>query len=190
MCQQCTIGGVAPLRYRYRVERDRSVPAHADIKLVRYEQPRGVLGRLTGNHRGGLVIFHRKFRTMRELDKLEAYASRLEQVAQHAEDGTFGCFVETESRDGKVSITLYERWFDGDRLHCEELASRKFDPDDEHALVASAEFRGELEEWAERQNETREAAYLDAATDDAVRIERATERTAAADDLAGILARD
>ena len=183
---------MAPPRYRYcyRVERDLGVPARADIRLVRYEQPRGVLGRLARNHRDGVVIFHRKFRTMRELDKLEAYAGRLEQVAQHAESGTFGCFAETESRDGKVSITLYERWFDGDRLHCEELASREFDPGDEDALVASAEFRGELEEWSERQNEAREASYLDAATDDAVRHERATERAAAADDLAAILARD
>jgi hypothetical protein len=178
---------VAPQRFHYRVERDLSVPMRTDVKLVRFEQRHGHRGR---DHGDGVVLFHRIFKSRLELDKLEAYAGRLRQVARHAEAGTFGCFVETQARDGEVTIALYERWFDGDRLHCEELASRRFDPDDDDALTSSAEFRGELEDWAEHQNDVREAAYLDAAIDDAASHERATEHVAAAKDLAAILARD
>jgi hypothetical protein len=59
---------------------------------------------------------------MLELDRLEGYATVLERIARHAGDGTFGRFVETDSDAGDVRITLYERWFDGDGIHCEELA--------------------------------------------------------------------
>jgi hypothetical protein len=134
-------------------------------------------------------MFHRNFRPIGELNELEAYASMLGRVAQHASEGTFGCFVETESRGGDVEVTLYERWFGGGRLHCDELARHTFDASDEGSLVESAEFRAEIERWAEEQNERREALYLDAASDDELRTEQAAERAAAAQALAGILAR-
>jgi hypothetical protein len=162
---------------------------YTDVKLVRYPPSHGLLGRLSHRRDSGLVLFHRAFKPRTELDQLERYASELEQVARHGNDGSLGCFVETESHDGVVEITLYERWFDGQRLRCEQLANREFDPEREDALVASAEFRGQLETWAEDRNAERETSYLDAAADDSARIARATEHRQAADELAGILAR-
>jgi hypothetical protein len=173
--------------YEYRVDRELGGPAYADIRLVRCEVKRGHFG--SHHDVNPTVLFHHAFKPMLELDRLQGYAALLERVAQHANDGTFGCFVETDSTGGDVTIALYERWFDGTKLHCEELARREFDASDESALVAGAEFRGELEQWAEDQNAAREASYLDAAADDRERIERATERASAAGGLAKILAR-
>jgi hypothetical protein len=134
-------------------------------------------------------MFHRNFKPIGELNELERYASMLDRVAQHASDGTFGCFVETASRGGDVEVTLYERWFGDGRLHCDQLAQRTFDASDTGSLIASAEFRAEIERWAEEQNARREAVYLDAASDEELRAEQAAERAAAANELAGILAR-
>jgi hypothetical protein len=180
----------AARQYEYYVERELGGRAYADIRLVRRAARRGSRGRL-GSHddRDGTVLFHRSFKPMLELDRLQGYASLLERVAQHANEGTLGCFVETDSRGGEVRITLYERWFDGAKLHCEELASRLFDASDESALVESAEFRGELEQWAEDQNAAREESYLGAAADEQARTERVTEQAAAAAELAKILSR-
>lgn len=179
--------GAVAKGYEYRVERDVDGPGRADIKLVRYEVRRGLLGPRHVKH--DIVLFHRVFKPLLEPGRLEGYASVLQQVAEHASEGTFGCFVATQSRDGDVEIKLYERWFDGVKLHCDELASGTFDASDDSTLVASAEFRGELEQWAEDQNAAREQSYLDAADDDRERTERATERASAADGLAAILAR-
>jgi hypothetical protein len=173
--------------YEYRVERDVDGPGRADIKLVRYELRHRLLGARHGKH--GIVLFHRVFKPLLEPGLLEGYASVLQQLAEHVGKGTFGCFVATQSREGNVEIKLYERWFDGLKLHCDELASRTFDASDDGALVASAEFRGELEQWTEDQNAAREQIYMDAAADDLARTERAIERASAADGLAAILAR-
>jgi hypothetical protein len=176
--------------YRYSVERDLRGPGYADVALIRRAAPRGLLGRLTRRQDDAVVVFHRAVKPRVELAELEAYASQLERVAQHANDGTLGCFVETISRAGTVWITLYERWFDGHHLVCEQLAQHGFDPTDEATLVASAEFMVELEAWAEERNEEREASYLDAGGEDDAGTARAIDQTAAADELARILQRE
>ena len=136
-----------------------------------------------------VVLFHRTFTPRLELDELERYAEQLERVARHGNDGTLGCFVHTRTRDSLVDVTLYERWFDGRQLQCDELASRTFDPHDDGTLVASAEFVAELEAWAEERNGARDASYLEASVEDAVRDERALQQASAAHELAQILAR-
>ena len=181
--------GGSELGYRYSVERELVRPGFLDVALVRREVHRGALQKLRHrNSDGGTVVFHRTFREMLELAKLGTYAAVLDQVAVHANAGTLCCFVETKSEHAAVEVTLYERWFDGQRLRCDELAHRVFDPGDESALVASAEFVAELEAWAERRNEEREAAYIDASADDAARTQQATEQQSAAEELARILA--
>lgn len=37
---------------------------------------------------------------------------------------TLRCFVVTRRQGEEIAITLYERWFDGNRLHCDELDAR------------------------------------------------------------------
>jgi hypothetical protein len=175
--------------YRYTVERDVWGPGRAEVSLVRRQVRHGLLARLHGGQGSGddLVMFRRTFRPGFELAELDHYIAELEQVAGHANGGTFGCFVDTRSRDGVVEITLYERWFDGRKLCCDELARREFDAEDEQALVASAEFVAELQDWAERRNDEREAGYRTESVEDDARRERATERASAADELAQIL---
>jgi hypothetical protein len=134
------------------------------------------------------MLFHRTFRPLLELFALETYAGQLARVALHANDGTFGCFVAIDSRVGMLQIWLYERWFDGQRLHVDELAKRVFDPSDDGTLVRSAEFLAELGDSAERRNEEREAAYLAASAEDASRTQHAIERERVAEELARILA--
>jgi hypothetical protein len=148
-----------------------------------------MVGQLLHKQRSDAVVLaHRTFRPMFELAEMEAYAAQLERAAAHANEGTFGCFVDAGQRDdGIVRVTLYERWFDGQRLRCEELASRDFDATEPDALRSSAEFLTELQAWAEERNEQREARYREAAADDRDRVERATERDDAARELAQIL---
>lgn len=179
--------GDAANPYEYAVERDPGSADGPEIRLVRYGRRRGLFGlRRDGR---GTVMFHRTFRPIGELDKLSTYAALLERIAEHGNEGTFGCFVEAETEGGNVEVTLYERWFDGTRLHCDQLAQRTFDASDEETLVQGAEFRAEIEKWAEDQNAKREASYMSAASDQEIRTEQAAERAAAANDLAAILAR-
>lgn len=175
--------------YEYRVDRDIWGPSRAEIKLIRRTVSRGLLKHRHQRGRDEVVLFHRTFKPRLQLDELERFAQELDRVAKHGNEDTLGCFVDTRTRDGVVGITLYERWFDGRRLICDELASCTFDPEDETALVASAEFVVELENWAERRNDEREAAYLEQSVEDAARDERAVERASAASELASILAK-
>jgi hypothetical protein len=177
-------------RYQYRVVRDIGGPSYADVALVRFPAPHGVLEHLLHReHRDALVLAHRTFRPMFELTEMEAYATQLERAAKHGNEGTLGCFVDTDQRDGGVvRVALYERWFDGRRLQCERLATRDFDAADPDALVASSEFLTELQAWASDRNDERETAYIEAAVQDSDRAERATEREDAARQLAEILA--
>jgi hypothetical protein len=173
--------------YSYEVERDVRGPGDVEVALVRRESRRGPLG--IGRRLGEpVVLFRRQFEPMLQLSRLETYAAQLERVAAHARDGTLGCFITTVTRDGFVGVTLYERWFDGDRLHCDVLAERSFDSEDDGTLVASAEFVAALDDWAERRNDERERIYLDASIEDDARLERAADRSAAAAELAAILA--
>ena len=107
-----------------------------------------------------MVLFRRMFRAT-QLSAIDHYAAQLALITHHVENKTFGCFVDIDSRAGTVQIALYERWFDGDRLHCEELARDMFDSDQDGTLAASAEYLAELEDLAERRDGEREAAYID-----------------------------
>jgi hypothetical protein len=186
----------SPAGFRYRVVRDLSRPGFADIALVR-ETPggeaesHGLLARL--RHRdqedAALVLHHRVFKPMLELAAMEAYAAQLELAAEHGNDGTLGCFVQTrQTEDGTVDVTLWERWFDGSRLHCEQLAERAFDAGDDDAVVASSEFLAEIQAWAQDRNDEREAQQIDDAAQEQDRSERASERAENARQLAAILA--
>jgi hypothetical protein len=181
-------GSVA--RYHCSVVREAAGPGYVDVALIRRVEPHGVLERLRRHERrGAVVLYHRTFRPLLELAELEAYAAQLERTAEHANVGTLGCFVETEQREaGIVRVALYERWFDGRRLHCERLAGRDFDASDESAVVASSELLAELRAWAEERNEDRETSEASAAAEETARTERSSERTEAADQLARILA--
>ena len=176
--------------YHWSVVREVARPGYVDVALIRCVEPHGVLKRLRRHERrGAVVLHHRTFRPLLELAQLEAYAAQLERAAEHANEGTLGCFVETEQRDaGIVRVALYERWFDGQRLHCEQLAGRDFDASDGSAVVASSELLAELRAWAEERNEDREMSAASAAVEETARTERASERTEAADQLARILA--
>lgn len=174
--------------YRYGVERLHSRPGFVDVALVRSERRPRLAGHLQSHARHDrVVLFRRSFEVLLQWWAIETYAAQLARVAAHANEGTLGCFVETREKVGRVVITLYERWFDGDHLRCDELARRMFDPADETALVASAEFQAELQAWAEERNEAREFACLDANVADAARVERALEQRYAANELARIL---
>ena len=176
--------------YHYSVVRDLGGPGYADVALVRSSGPHGVLEHLLHKQRvDAVVLAHRTFRPMSELAAMEAYAAQLERAAMHANEGKFGCFVETEQRDdGIVRVVLYERWFDGQRLRCEQLGHRDFDATEPDAVASSAEFLTELQAWAAERNEQREVGYLEAAVQERDRIERTTERVEAARELAEILA--
>jgi hypothetical protein len=176
--------------YYYSVVRAARSPGYADIALIRRSEPHGVLDRLLHREpRDALVLHHRTFRPLLQTTELQTYAAQLERVADHANHGTLGCFVETQKQqNGLVRVALYERWFDGHRLHCEQLASREFDASDGSALIASAEFLAELRDWAEQRNEERQASELEAAAEDAGHLQRASDRREAADQLARILA--
>ena len=175
--------------YRYELERSRERPGFVDVALVRRQARHGKVRRLRHHERDdGLVLFHRAFRPLRELFALETYAGQLARVAQHANDGTFGCFVVIGTSVGLLDIRLYERWFEGERLRVDELAARVFDPSDDGTLVSGAEFVAELEDFAERRNREREATYLVASAADASCTEQAMERERVVEELARILA--
>jgi hypothetical protein len=185
----CATSGSSERRYRYDVERDYPRPGFLDVALVRREVPPGRFHRRHqhGNNEG-VVLFHRTFRPLLELAALETYAGQLARVAQHGNAGTLGGFVVIDSAGGTLQIGLYERWFDGQQLHVDELAQRTFDPGDDRTLVCSAEFLAAAGEWAERRDEEREAAYLEASAEDAARSQFAMERERKAEELAQILA--
>jgi len=176
--------------YHYSVLRDSAGPGHEDVALVRHSGgSHGGLGHLLHKQSGDAVVLaHRTFRPMSELAEMEAYAAQLERAATHANEGTFGCFVVTEQQDGGiVRVVMYERWFDGRHLRCEELQFRDFDPAEPDAVASSAEFLAELQARAADRNEQREAGYLAAAANERDQLQRATERVEAARELAEIL---
>lgn len=176
-------------QYRYELERSRERPGFVDVALVRRQARQGKVRRLRRHERDdGLVLFHRAFRPLAELFPLETYSGHLARVVQHANDGTFGCFVVIDTSVGMLDIRLYERWFDGQRLQVDELAKRVFDPSDDETLVSGAEFVAELKDFAVRRNLEREATYLAASAADASCTERAVERERVAEELARILA--
>jgi hypothetical protein len=176
--------------YHYSVVRDFGGSGYADVALVRWSEPHGMLHQLLHRSpRDAVVLHHRTFRPMLQWVEMEAYVGQLQRAAEHGNNGTFGCFVRTEQREnGIVRVSLYERWFDGRRLRCERLAQRDFDAEEEDALVASSEFLTELQGWAADRNAERETSYLDALEEQDALAQRANERAEAGKQLAQILA--
>jgi hypothetical protein len=172
--------------YRYSVVRDIWSPWHAEIALVRRRSLHGILARLRHHGRDDAVLFHRTF-THPDLGAIEGYAAELERVADYANAGKLGCFVDVRVTDGALQMTLYERWFDGSHIRCDELTKRSFDPQNGQALIESAEFLGELEYWAERRDERRNLRELEGSIEDAAREDETLNRALAAQELGQIL---
>lgn len=156
---------------------------------MRSSAPHGVLSRLIHHEQGdAVVLYHGSFRPLLELAVLEAYAAQLEQAAAHGNAGTLGCFVDISTHgDGVVRVALFERWFDGEHLRCEQLAAREFESTAERVVVDAAEFLADLRAWAETRNEEREANGRNALAAEIARSERAMDRAEAAAELASIL---
>jgi hypothetical protein len=179
---------VGAQRFSYEVQRDVWGAGRTDVSLVRQapsSHRRSLLRR--GHDEESVVLFRRTFKPLLELKELERYAAQLELVARHANNGTLGCFVDTRPHKGVVEVALYDRWFDGESLRCDELARRRYDAGDEHTLVASAEFVAELQAWAERRNEERELTYASDREKNAARERDAREAAAGAGELAAVL---
>lgn len=179
--------------FRFRVDRHIWRGKRADISLVRERHRQGILNQLTRRFSQPEVLWSRRF-TPFEADRLERYANTLELVAEHAKAGTMGCFVHTQADHGVVHVRLYERWFDGDELHCQELAHRVFEAEQEGATAASAEFVAELAAWAAKRNEQRERelsqrrlAEVEQAVTEQFEAELSHEREQSARHLARIL---
>ena len=185
--------GDRELGWRYRVDRDLWSAERVDISLVR-ERRRRWLGRLIPGRRDGSAIYARRFGPRTESEQLERYAEVLEQIARHLEEGTMGCFVDTRAVDGRVEVRLFERWFDGEKLHCEELAYSAFEATGVAALSASAEFAAELkawgikrDRWREEEEERRELGDLEHEIAVAVRREQIAAHQREAELLARIV---
>ncbi len=182
------VNGFSP-RYHYSVVRNSDGAGHMDVALVRSSAPESGLKRLRHRDAGdAVVVQHRSFRPLLELNALEAYAAQLERAAAHGNEGTLGCFVDIDKRaDGVVRVALYERWMDGSHLRCDELTVRDFDSNEDQAVASSAEFLAELQAWAEQRNSEREMGEIETRVADAVQSERALDQTEAARQLAEIL---
>ena len=134
------------------------------------------------------VLFSHSFRPLLETVAMEHYAGQLSRIAEHAQDGKFGCFIENRAEDGMVAITLYDRWFVEPDIRTEELARRVFDASDEASLVASAEFVADLRIWADQRNDDRETTLLQERDADAAGRRLSAEQEAASRELSQILA--
>lgn len=134
------------------------------------------------------VFFSRSFRPLLQTFAMEHYRAVLQRICDHAQAGEFGCFVQTRAQHGSVEIMLYERWFDGGELHTAELARRTFDAGLEGSLVTSTEFLADLQLWAERRNEQRDALIVAEQDADRQRARMTDERDAAARELSMLLA--
>jgi hypothetical protein len=136
-----------------------------------------------------VVLHHRVFRPLSELAELEAYAAQLEAAAAHAEQGRLWYFVTTRPHaDGTVEVSLFDRWFDGHHVRCEQRAHGEFDSSDDASSAASVEFAASLQAWAEQQNAAREARCRELDGDALLEAERAAQTLAGAQDLAALLA--
>ncbi|HTW13348.1 MAG TPA: hypothetical protein VME01_11425, partial [Solirubrobacteraceae bacterium] len=166
--------------YVWDVESSEEAAGHVRVALVRKRERRSSSHlRQHTEVVERTVFFARSFRPLLETVALEHYKAQLELVARYAREGQFGCFVLTQSDEASVQVTLYERTFDGNEVCTEELARQAFDASDEQSLVTSTEFLADLRIWAERQNDAREQAILEAREADDVRARLASEQAAA-----------
>jgi hypothetical protein len=177
------------LTYSYDVESTVEEHGRVAISLVRKREQHST--RHLRHHAETLertVLFSRSFRPMSESVAQQSYTARLQLIARYADEGTFGCFAETRPDGENVEVVLWERWFDEDEIHTQELARRAFNASDEQSLVTSVEFLADLRAWAERRNQEREAAYLQTRTTADDRKQLASDQEAAGQELDQILA--
>jgi hypothetical protein len=177
---------------RYEVVRTLGGKTFTDVALV-LRRPSGGRRRFGARHDPAdddlIVLHHRAFRPLSELAELEAYAAQLETAATHAARGRLWYFVTTRPHaDGIVEVALFDRWFDGRHVRCEQRAHGEFDSTDEAAAAASVEFTASLQAWAEQQNATREARCRELDGDEVLEAERAAQTATAARALAALLA--
>jgi hypothetical protein len=136
-----------------------------------------------------VVLYHRAFSPLSELAELEAYAAQLESAADHGERGDLWYFVTTRpQRSGIVEVSLFDRWFDGRHVRCEQLAHAEFDSTDETSAAASLDFAAGLQAWAEAGNDAREARCREAGGEERLEAEQAQQTDAVARELAALLA--
>jgi hypothetical protein len=177
---------------RYTVVRTLGGAGHTDVALVR-TRPAPRHRRLGLRHEPAtddtVTLHHRAFRPLSELADLEAYAAQLQAAAGYAERGQLWCFVTTKARaDGVVEVSLFDRWFDGRHVRCEQRAHREFDSSEEDSATEAVDFTAGLQAWAEQQNDAREARCRERSGDEIVDAEQAAQTTAGAADLAALLA--
>ncbi|HEX3875225.1 MAG TPA: hypothetical protein VHW26_13815 [Solirubrobacteraceae bacterium] len=178
---------------RYEVVRTLGGAGYTDVALVVTRSAAGHHRHLGRRHDPAgddtIVLYHRAFRPLSELVELEAYAAQLESAAKHAARGHLWCFVTTAAhRDGTVEVSLFDRWFDGRQVRCEQRASREFDSTDEASAAAALDFTAGLQAWAEQHNDAREAGCRERGGDELLEAERSEQTAAGARDLAALLA--
>jgi hypothetical protein len=169
----------------YHVTRCSNGPGRVRIALMR----RAPLGDTGASHteESRVVLTQRTFDTRVELFALESYAAVLERAAEHGNRGTLGCFVHVEViLPGTVRVTLYERWFHGKYLLCEQLAGREFDARRDDARAESVAYLHELRGQAAQRNHARGAAAEHGA-EDATTARWPSDSTPAAEQLAQLL---
>jgi hypothetical protein len=180
--------GYAP---RYEVRRTLGGKGFTDVALVLTRSP-AARRRFAAHHHtedDTVVLHHHVFRPLSELAELEAYAAQLETAARHAEQGRLWYFLTTRPHaDGTVEVSLFDRWFDGRHLRCEQRAHSEFDSSDEASAAASVEFTASLQAWAEQQNAAREARCRELDGGEQLEAERAAETRDAGRELADLLA--
>jgi hypothetical protein len=167
----------------YRVTRGSDGPGLLRIALVRRAPLRD--DGINTSAPQEIVLAQRTFKPGVDLFALEAYAAQLERAAEHGNRGTLGCFVQVSPLpDGTVSVTLYERWFRGKYLLCEQLASRRFDASGEDARAASVAYLLDLRDQAARRNHERLAAAAELDTEAIANAHGSNDPVPAAEQLA------
>jgi hypothetical protein len=173
------------MRESYRVKEHDLGGGRVEVSLVRYRlQPRTLRA---PREVPDEVIRARTFAT-RELSAISTFAAELEEAAEYARRGEWGCFVRTgAAEDGRVSVELFERTFGEHAVETRRLESRTFDAQDETALAASAECAAELRVRAEERNAQARDRRAEAAGDVEDEREAARDRMRAAGELEQIL---
>ncbi|HWH12148.1 MAG TPA: hypothetical protein VG165_13545 [Solirubrobacteraceae bacterium] len=85
-------------------------------------------------------------------------------------------------------MSLFDRWFDGRHVRCEQRAHREFDSADDAGASAAVDFTAGLQAWAEQQNDAREARCREVGGDEVLEAEQSAQAASAAAELAALLA--
>jgi hypothetical protein len=181
------MGSIQSMPERFHIHSEEVEPGVFELSL---EQQAGARHLLRGTEWRTIAVLARRRYLANDMFGMASYRAALEQAAQHATTGHYGCYVETRRlRGGKVEVELIERVVVESKLRTEILASRTFDASDEGALVASSEFAAELSDWAERVNTERETVLAEGAVERDAALADAAERERAAAELEEILRR-